>query len=111
MLAHAEFVEDTVSALLDDATRVARANDGRFDFRVDFAYQFPIRVVCHMLAIPPEDVPTVQHWAESSVRAMDTEAGVSLHTARDGQHASDALRAYLEERLNRARANPEGKPP
>jgi cytochrome P450 len=104
VLAHAQFVEETVTALLDDATSVAQANGGAFDLRVDFAYRFPIRVVCHMLEIPAEDVPKVQHWAETSVRAMDTEAGVSFRTAHDGQHASDALRSYLEDKLSRARA-------
>ena len=104
VLAHAQFVEETVSALLDDATAVARANSGAFDLRVDFAYRFPIRVVCRVLELPDADVPSVQHWAETSVRAMDTEAGVSFQTARAGQQASDALRSYLEDKLERARS-------
>lgn len=103
VLAQAAFVEDTVAALLDDAVRVARANGGAFDLRSDFAYRFPIRVICRVLEIPPEDVQMVQHWAETSVRAMDTDAGVSFRTARDGQHASDGLRAYLEDKLTSAR--------
>jgi cytochrome P450 len=104
VLAEAAFVEDTVAALLDQAAAVARRQKGRFDFRSDFAYHFPIRIICHLLELPPADVPKVQHWAETSVRAMDTEAGVGFQTALAGQRASDELRAYLVERLTHARS-------
>ena len=92
VLEHAQFVEQTVSTLLDHAASVAQLNGGAFDLRNDFAYQFPIRVICRMLDLPADDVPSVQHWAEASVRAMDTEAGVSFATARTGQRAADELR-------------------
>jgi cytochrome P450 len=104
VLEHAAFVEETVARLLDHAEAVARANGGAFDFRKDFAYLFPIRVVCHVLGLPEADVERVQHWAETSVRAMDTDAGVSLETAKRGQVASDEFRDYLQRLLNEARA-------
>jgi cytochrome P450 len=103
VLEHALFVEQTVAALLDQAADVARRNGGAFDLRNDFAYQFPIRVICRILDLPAADVPAVQHWAEASVRAMDTEAGLSFATARAGQRAADQLRAYLERKLALAR--------
>ena len=104
VLVHAPFVERTVHELLDRADAVARQNGGRFDFRSDFAYHFPIRIICHVLDLPPEDVGRVQHWAEAAVRAMDTEAGVSFATAAAGQHASAEFRAYLAGKLAEARA-------
>jgi cytochrome P450 len=103
VLEHALFVEQTVSDLLDHAAAVARRNAGAFDLRNDFAYRFPIRVICRLLDLPAHDVPSVQHWAEASVRAMDTEAGVGFATARAGQQAADELRAYLEKKLALAR--------
>jgi len=103
VLEHAQFIEQTVVTLLDHARDVARSNAGVFDLRNDFAYRFPIRVICRMLDLPGEDVPAVQHWAEASVRAMDTEAGVGFATARAGQLAADELRAYLEKKLALAR--------
>ena len=103
VLEHAQFVEQTVSSLLDEAANVARRNRGEFDLRNDFAYQFPIRVICRMLELPAADVPMVQHWAEAAVRAMDTEAGLTFATSIEGQRASDELRAYLEEKLTLAR--------
>ena len=57
VLEHAAFVESTVSALLDHAEAVARRHDGAFDYRIDFAYEFPIRVICRVLELPAEDVP------------------------------------------------------
>ena len=103
VLEHAAFVERTVSALLDHAEDVARRHDGAFDYRVDFAYEFPIRVICRVLELPPEDVPSVQHWAEASVRSMDTEAGLTFANSREGQRAADQLREYLEGKLTLAR--------
>lgn len=104
VLKQAGFVEQTVTALLDQATQVAKANQGRFDLRTDFAYRFPIQIVCHLLELPAQDVPQVQHWAEASVRAMDTEAGLTFKVSIEGQQASDALRAYLSGKLDAARA-------
>lgn len=104
VLEHAQFVEQTVTTLLDQATQVARSNAGEFDLRNDFAYQFPIRVICRILDLPAEDVPSVQHWAEASVRAMDTGAGLSFAVARAGEHGAEQLRAYLEQKLTLARA-------
>ena len=103
VLEHAAFVESTVTALLDHAEDVARRHDGAFDYRVDFAYEFPIRVICRVLELPAEDVPSVQHWAEASVRSMDTEAGLTFANSREGQHAADQLREYLERKLTLAR--------
>src|SRR5262245_12682129 len=104
VLEHTGFIEDTVARLLDRAAEVAARQDGGFDFRRDFAYQFPIQVICHMMDLPAADVPSVQHWAESSVRAMDTDAGVSLAVANRGQRASDDFRHYLQGKLDDARA-------
>ncbi len=104
VLAQAPFVEQTVGELLDHAIAVARQNGGAFDLRKDFAYLFPVRVICRVLELPSEDVPSVQHWAEASVRSMDTEAGLSLAVSREGQRAADELREYLERKLSLARS-------
>ncbi len=40
---HCELVQSTVTMLLDRAATVARSNQGAFDFKKDFAFQFPIR--------------------------------------------------------------------
>jgi cytochrome P450 len=103
VLEHAEFVEETVCGLLENAENVAKRQDGHFDVRHDFSYRFPIRVICHVLELPPADVARVQHWSEAAVRAMDSDAGVSFEIAKAGQQASDAFREYLSRKLADAR--------
>ena len=104
ILEHAAFVEETTETLLDDVERLASANHGAFDFRTDFAYRFPIQIICRVLELPPDDVPRVQRWSEESVRAMDTDAGVTPEIAKRGQRATDEFRVYLQTKLNEARA-------
>jgi cytochrome P450 len=107
VLDQAAFVEETTTKLLDEAESVARRNGGAFDFKKDFAYHFPIQIICRVLDIPAEDVAKVQKWAEDSVRAMDTEAGITLEISKSGQRSAHEFRAYLKQRLDDARA---GKP-
>jgi cytochrome P450 len=74
----AELVQTTVTMLLDHAEMVARKNQGAFDFKKDFAFQFPIRIICGMVGISDIDILKVQRWTEESTRSMDTEAGDPL---------------------------------
>ena len=103
VLSQAQFVEQTVAELLDHASSVARRNGGAFDLRNDFAYRFPVRVICRVLELPAEDVPSVQHWAEASVRSMDTEAGPEPRRFARGT-ASGRRAARVPRAETRARA-------
>lgn len=103
----AELVETKVTELLDHAEAVARRNQGAFDFKQDFAFQFPIQIICALVGIRKSDVEKIQRWTEESTRSMDTEAGVSLATAKRGQRSADQQRAFFDQLLNDARA---GKP-
>src|SRR5262249_52032460 len=103
----AELVQTTVTMLLDQAEMVARKNRGAFDFKKDFAFQFPIRIICGMVGISGADIENVQRWTEESTRSMDTEAGVSMTTAKRGQRSVEEQRAFFGRLLNAARA---GKP-
>ena len=99
-----EAIESTIAEILDEAERVAEANDGRFDFVSDVAAKFPIRIICHFMGIPASDATMVQHWAEASVRALDAGAGLSLASLEEGDVAARAFTDYLAVRLARARA-------
>jgi cytochrome P450 len=103
----AELVQDTVTMLLNEAERIARKNQGAFDLKKHFAFQFPIRIICGIVGIGGTDIETIQRWTEQSTRAMDTEAGVSIMTARRGQTSAQEQRAFFGKLLNDARA---GKP-
>ena len=103
----AELVQGTVTALLDHAESVARNNNGAFDLKKDFAFLFPIRVICGLVGISGPDIQNVQRWSEESTRSMDTEAGVSIETASRGQKSAEEQRAFFGKLLSHARA---GKP-
>jgi cytochrome P450 len=100
----AELVQNTVTMLLDKAETVARQNKGAFDFKKDFAFQFPIRVICGVVGIKGKDIDNIQRWTEESTRSMDTEAGVSIQTARRGQNSVNEQRVFFGKLLADARA-------
>ena len=100
----AEMVQEAVTMLLDNASAVARKNGGAFDFKRDFAFPFPIRIICGIVGIQGRDIEEVQRWTEESTRSMDTEAGVSLVTARRGQLSVKEQRAFFRKLLDDARA-------
>ena len=91
VLATAPFVEATLRRLLDRAADIARVNDGVFDFKMHFAFHFPIAVICHMLGIAQEDAPLVQGWTEDFVRALDAGTGISPASMAAGNRATRHL--------------------
>jgi cytochrome P450 len=93
-----------VRRLLDETEAVARKNHGEFDFRRDFAFQFPIRIICGILGISGADIEKIQRWTEESTRSMDTEAGVSLATAKRGQNSVAEQRSFFRKLLHQARS-------
>ena len=99
----APFVEATLERLLDGAAGKAAAHGGVFDFKMDFAFHFPIAVICHMLGIAQEDAPRVQRWTEDFVRSLDAGTGMSPAGLADGNRATRHLEAHLEEMIRRAR--------
>ena len=103
----AELVQSKVTVLLDNVEAVARKNKGAFDFKRDFAFQFPIQIICALVGIRGKDIENIQCWTEESTRSMDTEAGVSMTTAKRGQRSVDEQRVFFGKLLNDSRA---GKP-
>ena len=99
----APFVDHTVKALLAEAEALAKKNGGAFDFKKDFAFQFPIRIICEMVGIRGPEIERIQRWTEESTRSMDTEAGVTLATATRGHRSVEEQRAFFGKMLEDAR--------
>lgn len=59
-------IEAIVAELLDVAEE-----KGRSDLVEDFAYPLPVRVICEMLGVPPEDHIRFRHWAKVLARSID----------------------------------------
>jgi cytochrome P450 len=103
VLATAPFVEARLERLLDRVAAKAAANGGVFDFKMDFAFHFPIAVICHLLGIAQADAPRVQEWTEDFVRALDAGTGVSPASMAAGNRATRHLEDYLRDLIGRAR--------
>ena len=55
-----------VSGLIDGF-----AGKEQIDIVDDFAYPFPVTVICHLLGVPREDEPRFRLWVEALVNSID----------------------------------------
>lgn len=83
-------IQEEVDRLLD------RAEDagGEVDLVRDFGYPLPIAVICEMMAIPREDVPTFLTWAHDFARRGDVSA-VTDEVVAKGEAACEGFRDYF----------------
>lgn len=98
------FIGETMDAVLDEVAMIAEANDGTFDFRRDFAFNFPIRVTCEVLGLPAEDAEMVRDQTQSAMRSLDIGAGMTQETLVEGGRATLEFKSYLQEQLMRAKS-------
>lgn len=68
----------------------------QIDIVDDFAYPFPVTVICHLLGVPREDEPRFHQWVEAMVEAIDYNPAVDPpEKLQNGMHARAELRQYL----------------
>ena len=61
-------VEEIAQEILD---KVVDRGEGRMDGVEDFAYPLPVRVICEMLGVPPEDNALFKNWSKILARSID----------------------------------------
>lgn len=98
----------------DLAGKVARLLDGcrgrtQIDVVEDFAYPFPVSVICSLLGVPPKDEPQFSVWAQKLVDSLDPDPMSGPGGAqRAGAEAGRAMREYIAG-LAQARAQAPGE--
>ncbi|MGW2086243.1 cytochrome P450 [Streptomyces sp. NPDC001880] len=85
------FLTATVSSLIDDF-----AGKEQIDVVDDFAYPFPVTVICHLLGVPREDEPRFHLWVDDIVNSIDYDPKTDPKEKMDkGVQARKDLRHYL----------------
>jgi cytochrome P450 len=74
------------------------------DLVSELAYPLPIRVICEMLGIPPEDHDRFREWSAELVLTLDPM--ITLEIIERGNRAAEAFAEYFAELLAARRAHP-----
>lgn len=106
---------EIVTSEIDGFMGKHRSGTTRVDIVDDFAYPFPVTVICQLLGVPREDEPRFQAMSDAVVRAGDPSTGgiverqhrrakavadlgqyfAQLLDARHGRHGDDLLSGLL----------------
>jgi cytochrome P450 len=79
-----------VTGLIDDF-----AGRTEVDLVDDFAYPFPVTVICRLLGVPREDEPRFHVWADAIVEAVGVRGEAAEEVRRRSEQALIELGAYL----------------
>lgn len=79
---------------------------GRIDAVADFAYPLPVRIICEMLGVPPEDQDRFQGWSASLARGLDPEFLLTEEVRRARDDALVGFAEYFFELLATRRRRP-----
>ncbi|MFD3325988.1 cytochrome P450 [Streptomyces sp. NPDC058701] len=94
-----------VGGLID---RIAATGSfGRVDLVDQFAYPFPVSVICRLLGVPPADEPRFHVWAEAIAASLDPDPDAD--PSERGKSSTDArmeLGMYLAGLIEERRKNP-----
>ncbi|MFD3756841.1 cytochrome P450 [Streptomyces sp. NPDC058622] len=98
-------LDGIVTGLID---RIAATGSfGHVDLVDQFAYPFPVSVICRLLGVPPEDEPRFHVWAEAIAASLDPDPDAD--PSERGKNSADArmeLGMYLAGLIEERRKNP-----
>ncbi|MEU9026938.1 cytochrome P450 [Streptomyces sp. NPDC048383] len=93
-----------VSGLIDGI--VAADSPDRIDLVDQFAYPFPVTVICRLLGVPPEDEPRFHVWADTIAASLDPDPDADPTKRRVPADARMELGMYLAGLIEERRKNP-----
>ncbi|NUP43282.1 MAG: cytochrome P450 [Streptomyces sp.] len=92
----------TVSGLIDGF-----AGKEQIDIVDDFAYPFPVSVICRLLGVPREDEPRFRVWVNDLINAIDYDPRTDpKEVLENGLQARTGLRQYLGGLLEQRHGRP-----
>ena len=83
----------------------AFADRRRADIVDEFAYPFPVAVICSLLGVPPEDEPRFREWTDVIVERLDP-AGNVMDAGPETMKTLDEFVTYIRELIDRYRRVP-----
>jgi cytochrome P450 len=89
-------LDEIISSLVDGIV-----DKGRIDIVDDFAYPFPVTVICRLLGVPKEDETRFHVWADKLVAAIDPTGQTK---ATDAQAE---MEVYMADLIEERRKNPQ----
>ncbi|HEY6984182.1 MAG TPA: hypothetical protein VH499_24780, partial [Reyranella sp.] len=101
-----EELRATTKAIAAELVEGLALRSGIVDLIEAFAYPLPVRVICALLGVPPEDEATFTAWSRGIARSVDptvlrnSEIEITIADARQG------LQAYLGDLLAARRRRP-----
>jgi cytochrome P450 len=85
---------------------IDRFTGNRVDLVDDFAYPFPVTVICELLGVPREDEPRFHEWADAIVEAVTPVGEEVAEQQRRRDRALTELNRYLSELADARLRNP-----
>ncbi|MEW2586123.1 cytochrome P450 [Streptomyces virginiae] len=78
----------------------------RIDLVDQFAYPFPVTVICRLLGVPPEDEPRFHVWADALAASLDPDPAEPAQQPPGTADAQTQLAIYLAELVEERRRHP-----
>jgi cytochrome P450 len=95
-----------VTSEIDDFAAKDGAGTSQVDIVDDFAYPFPVTVICELLGVPRDDEPRFQALSDAVVKAIDPTTGGFAERQRRRREANANLGQYFTELLDARHGQP-----
>jgi cytochrome P450 len=91
---------EIVTREIDDLAGKDRSGTTQVDIVDEFAYPFPVTVICELLGVPRDDEPRFQALSDAVIKAIDPTTGGFAERQRRRREANANLGQYFTELLD-----------